>query len=448
MPDLSVESGKNATPAPEAVRAELATVLNSAGFKRSARHSKFLAFVCETTLRGDAAKLNEYLIAHEVFERGEDYSPGEDSVVRRQAYSLRQKLQDYYSTDGAQDAVRIELPLGRYVPNFIVQFAPNGDCNQPLDAQAADVSQTSSPVPAQADASRQRFYVWMIAAALAGIGLFALGWAIGSRHKTSSPGAALAEIWGDWLKDPQGAMLCFSNPFTTVIQRIDKPFSPSILPRRISVTEDQDKAIREQLALPAGGYLYLSPGIGHAKMGEALGSVTMTAFFVKAGVPVSVTQSRFLSWEDFRSKNLILLGHDEANRWLDVILGKLPFRLAPTEADKPRRIVNTKPLPGEASEYSTGFINTRRRLEDYALVSMISGMDGRHRLLLINGVNTEGTEIAQEFLTDEISARELLSALKKAAPGHKGVWHFQAVMHSEVRDNVPTRVVLVAVRVL
>ena len=43
-------------------------------------------------------------------------------------------------------------------------------------------------------------------------------------------------------------------------------------------------------------------------------------------------------WDDFRTQNLILLGHDEANRWLDPILGKLPLRLAPGRADKPRRI--------------------------------------------------------------------------------------------------------------
>src|SRR3954451_4801034 len=101
-----------------AVRAELELVLKSQAFGRSERHSRFLRFICETTLNGDASKLNEYLIAHQVFDRGADYSPGEDSVVRRQAYSLRQKLQEYYAADGKNSSVRIELPVGRYVPTF------------------------------------------------------------------------------------------------------------------------------------------------------------------------------------------------------------------------------------------------------------------------------------------------------------------------------------------
>src|ERR1035438_1678407 len=115
MRELSVETtNPTVPPNDEAIRAELDAILNSAPFKRAERHSRFLRFVCETTLKGEAHKLNEYLIAHEVFDRGEDYSPG-DSVVRRQAYSLRQKLQEYYASEGARDSVRIELPVGRYV---------------------------------------------------------------------------------------------------------------------------------------------------------------------------------------------------------------------------------------------------------------------------------------------------------------------------------------------
>ncbi|HXJ40103.1 MAG TPA: hypothetical protein VNH18_12570, partial [Bryobacteraceae bacterium] len=108
----------------DAVRAELELVLGSQAFARSERHSRFLRFICETTLAGDAPKLNEYLIAHTVFDRGDDYSSGEDSVVRRQAYSLRQKLKEYYSEEGKSDPVRIELPTGRYVPAFHFNTPP------------------------------------------------------------------------------------------------------------------------------------------------------------------------------------------------------------------------------------------------------------------------------------------------------------------------------------
>src|SRR5215471_7233111 len=119
MRQTSTEPGISASPPLGEVRAELDAVLKSDAFLRSDRHSQFLRFVCETTLNGHAAKLNEYLIAHEVFGRGAGYSPGEDSVVRRQAFSLRQKLHDYYAGQGKDHRVRIELPVGRYVPVFV-----------------------------------------------------------------------------------------------------------------------------------------------------------------------------------------------------------------------------------------------------------------------------------------------------------------------------------------
>src|SRR5262249_37877561 len=118
MPTSRLE---NAARPPERheVQAELERLLASESFRRAERHARFLAFICETTLSGNGTQLNEYLIAHEVFGRGPDYSPGEDSVVRRQAHAVRQKLHDYYRGPGKEDAVRIVLPVGRYVPSFV-----------------------------------------------------------------------------------------------------------------------------------------------------------------------------------------------------------------------------------------------------------------------------------------------------------------------------------------
>ena len=451
MKEPGLESVKIAAPNAEAVRAELDAVLNSAAFKRSERHSKFLRFVCEMTLEGEALKLNEYLIAHTVFGRGEDYSPGDDSVVRRQAYSLRQKLQEYYSNEGAKDPLRIELPIGRYIPNFLMatpqQHPPSLVEEEMVDLPVlTDPVSPTIPAPAVRSISLALVLISVVAAAAVA---FALGWILHSPPKGIATDAAMAELWGPWLTDPQGAFLCFSNPLTTVVKQVPTPYLDDSSPRSVRLTEPQAEEFRRQLDLSPGGYVYVYPGIGHAKMGEALGSISVAALLTKAGVPVRATQSRFINWEDFRTKNLILMGHDEANRWLDPILSKLPFRLAPTQSDKRRRIVNTSPRDHEHAEYSPDSATTStHRPEDYALISMVSGLDDRHRLLLINGVNSEGTQVAEEFLTDPVSVRRLLAKLHAAEPGHKGVWHFQVLLYTEVRGNIPTRVDIVAIRVL
>jgi len=78
----------------EEVYAELDVLARSPVFNRSEKLLRFLRFVCETTLQGGGEQINEYLIGSEVFRRGSDYNPSEDSIVRRHAHAMRQKLQE------------------------------------------------------------------------------------------------------------------------------------------------------------------------------------------------------------------------------------------------------------------------------------------------------------------------------------------------------------------
>jgi hypothetical protein len=422
----------------EQVKAELDLVLQSQAFRRSERHARFLRFVCEATLSGEASRLNEYLIAHRVFDRGTDYSPGEDSVVRRQAYTLRQKLQEYYAAEGKNNPVRIELPTGRYVPTFKFQ-----------DLQPVIEHIYEPPLPASVATAA---FPWKTALFIVAIALSCgiAGWFAGVRGQRL-PGVdpVFARIWGPLLSNSEVSVICFSNALTAGIRRTEQPFSEDTLTRGILLSEQEAERIRKKFSLPAGGYFYMNPAVAHAKMGEAMGSIGLTAMFTRAGVPVRATQSRYLNWQDFRNQNLILLGHDEANQWLDPILTKLPFRLARTTVDKPRRIVIAEPRQQEHSEYYPDYSKgLDPPSEDYALISILSGIDGRHGLALINGVNTEGTLMALEYLTETVSLRALEAALKKMDPRHSGLWHFQAILHSELRDGVPVGIELVTLREL
>jgi hypothetical protein len=242
-------------------------------------------------------------------------------------------------------------------------------------------------------------------------------------------------------------VICFSNALTAGIRQTEEPFPEDTLTRGIALTDQEAERIRKQFHLPAGGFFYINPSLAHAKMGEALGSIALTAMFTKAGVPVRATQSRYLNWQDFRHQNMILLGHDEANKWLDPILGKLPFRQGRTTADKPRRIVISEPRAGERSEYYPDYSKGQNPpAEDYALISFLNSIDGQHGLALINGVNTEGTMMALEYLTEPASLRTLEARLRKGDPNHSGPWHFQVILHSELRDGIPAGIEIVALR--
>jgi len=79
---------------------------------------RFLQLAVERTLDGTAEQLKEFALGHDVFDRGEDYDPRTDSIVRVEARRLRKKLHTYYQGEGLMDKTIISLHPGTYVPSF------------------------------------------------------------------------------------------------------------------------------------------------------------------------------------------------------------------------------------------------------------------------------------------------------------------------------------------
>ena len=126
-PDLAV-------PADE-VRLELERILSSPTFRASNGLSRFLRFVVEQTLDGNAAHLRESTVGAEVFRRGKAFDPRLDAIVRVDARRLRARLAEYYATTGQFDPVLIDIRKGTYVPVF--QPLPASDTDRLLAVQAA-----------------------------------------------------------------------------------------------------------------------------------------------------------------------------------------------------------------------------------------------------------------------------------------------------------------------
>jgi len=105
-----------AEPDVAAARRQLNRVLASDGFNRNERLGRFLRFVVEQHLEGKDAEIKESVIAVEVFGRGSDHDPKQNSIVRNEAARLRARLNEYYVGDGKNDGLIIELPKGGYAP--------------------------------------------------------------------------------------------------------------------------------------------------------------------------------------------------------------------------------------------------------------------------------------------------------------------------------------------
>lgn len=93
-------------------------VLTSEMFGKAPR-MVLLRFLVDKAVSGAVLDLTEYAIGIEVFGRDPgSYSTTEDPIVRVQIGRLREKLNAYYATRGADDEIRIAIPLGSYIPNF------------------------------------------------------------------------------------------------------------------------------------------------------------------------------------------------------------------------------------------------------------------------------------------------------------------------------------------
>lgn len=100
------------------IEAELDRILNSETFSRSERSRELLRYVVERDLNGEADRLKGFSIALDVFDREDSFDPSTDAVVRVQAGRLRDLLDTYYAGEGSQDAIRISIPRGSYVPAY------------------------------------------------------------------------------------------------------------------------------------------------------------------------------------------------------------------------------------------------------------------------------------------------------------------------------------------
>ena len=109
---------------PELVQRHLEKVLVSAEMCRSKKLCQFLRFTVEEVLRGHGSELKEYAIAVGVFKRNREFDPGADPIVRVQARRLRSKLAQYYQTEGRDESIQIEYPVGGYSPIFTRRTPP------------------------------------------------------------------------------------------------------------------------------------------------------------------------------------------------------------------------------------------------------------------------------------------------------------------------------------
>ena len=114
------------TPPEEQIESELARVINSRCFSRSARQRTLLGYLVNARRSGESSRLKESTIALDVFGRdAATYDSATDGIVRVSINRLRDLLDRYYEDEGARTPLRFEIQRGGYTP-IIRRATPPG----------------------------------------------------------------------------------------------------------------------------------------------------------------------------------------------------------------------------------------------------------------------------------------------------------------------------------
>jgi hypothetical protein len=434
----------------------------------------FLRFVSLKTIDHQEEMLKEYVIATEVFGRGSDYDSRLNSVVRVQAGRLRAKLQEYYATEGRDDAVLIDLPKGHYVPVFSYLKRANGEtltAASPAGESHAAPAFEPAPVklpepPAEPEPPPRRPRSWPKQAAL--ITLSALVVALlfltakyytDARRLQAQLDTAptvpadreeAAPLWGDLLNSSEPCLVVFSNTLfegsaekgMKLYKSLDSPGSTLGSP---ALPQSQMPAVRSP-----DGVIEHYTGIG-----EVMGVYFLGDFFARVKHPYRVKRSLLLTWDDLKTQNLVVLGSPAENFFLRDLPQQQDFIFRPLKDEKQQDtfgVVNLKPRANEQKTYLAKQEGPSRSQlsEDYAVISSLPGLTAGRRMLILAGITTMGTQAAAEYVTRADYVKDLIAHLNTAPPGEppRLPSSYQLLVKVKITGGVPVQVSYVAHHVL
>ena len=446
-----------AGPTLEEKQEQLDKILRSRLFQGSGIAMTLLEYLVRHSVENPEAQVKEYTIALEVFGRGSEFNPNTNSIVRVQARRLRAKLEAYYENEGKSDRVLIELPKGHYKVTFSY-VEPRADSDTSQDALTETASRPPAASPETDREPRRRkvdltkgLLIATIFILLAVIISLALPY-VNSREQTQVAAAPAVDanyelVWSPFLKTDDKTLLVLSNP--VVYRFLNNSDSEVAAKNALKLPAEHE----EMLARELDNKLVMKQGrapklvlatSAYTGIGEAIGLYHLTDLFRSLNKEVTLKQSRTVSAEDLKNRNVILLGSVWVNDWVEKLPVKEDFVYTVNAS-----IENKAPLPGEEREYKPRYNpQTGRPEEDYALITVKPGVTQEHRLMTLSGLLSEGTQAAAECVTRKDCLGELNQRLKQASADGGPPKYYQALLKVDVDNGIPTTVTIISLHPL
>jgi len=395
------------------------SLVNSQALHSSESLCKLLRYLADHALQNPGTPVKEYQIATEVFGRSADFDSHLDSTVRVQAGRLRIKLAEYYSSEGANDPVIVELPKGSYS----LTLHP-----RPVVVPKAQPAENLTTPGSTGHALRN----WSVAVVILSMLL----------------AAAVAAVVGTWgnrthNKPPTGSQSTAPVPFRTFWKGfLLGPEEPWVIFSNAAFVGRPETGMRYRQSSDSSG-LILDHYTG---VGEVIAVHELDHVFHLLNRDLRVKRGSLFSLDDAKNNNLIFVGSPAENLTLRDLPVNHEFvfrRVASGPHQGELAVFNVHPLTGEPEFYSASPSNVPLT-EDFSVIALVPGLDPSQSALILAGTTTIGTQAAVEFVCKEDSVLKLLSRLK--VPPNGDMKPFEAVLHVKVARGVPVESELVAIR--
>lgn len=321
----------------------LSEILGSETLRRSDQLRAILQFLCEAAIESRGAQVTESVIAIDVLNRNPSYNSTDDSSVRSRVYALRQKLTHYYEIENPSARIRIEIPKGSYVPQFLLQSTQD--------------SRVSS--------LRKSLRLWIAAAlVVAAILIFVL--------RFQSSRSQVLNVWGPIVEDGKPVLVCMGEAKVKSLEPIIQGAPPEA-----ETLSSQD-----------------SNGESRVGTGAARALFRLGGLFDRFHVSSQLRLSSTTSLEDLHHSPTVLLGAFNNQLALDATRN-LRYHFSPAGAA--REI-------GDSKEPSSQWRRHEDReghfTDDYGIVARLMGQQSQESMIIVAGLEQCGTAASMELLTD------------------------------------------------
>lgn len=385
-------------------------VCNSQCFHSAARLREFLIYVADCALRNHAEEATEQHIGIHVFQRAPGYNSSEDSIVRTHARLLRQKLAEYFATEGADEDIIIEIPKGHYLPIFRPRLPETTRASNAAAANVATLPTFVPVLPAARKPSTLR-RPWLLTL-LAAVAILLIAGAVRYEGRPDP----VDHFWAPFLAD-NGALVIYSNAVFTGDSKNGLKYAPP--------------------SDPHGGALPDNYVDTYTGIGELASVYDLTQLFDRHHSHFTLKRSMLVTWDEAQLNNLIFIGSVAENPSLRVLPSTQDFTMI--AGNDYAGIVNHHPKPGEPAIYQRA---EHPMTKDYAILALMPGLQPGRKMLVFSGLTTFGTQAAVEFACHRDTAEQLLAA---ARGPHGEIRPFEAVLETTIGGGVPLETRLVTI---